>query len=97
MHAVSTLLRKGLEVHLCIVETSGGANGVLVQLLRLLARTAAAKGATDNSRYGYSRTSTRSFYTHHLTEISTAVQVADAEHIANAAAHEAFALSHGLY
>ena len=64
--------------------------------IRLLARTAAAKGATDNTRYGQGRASTRSFYAHHIAEMSTAVQVQDAVVLDNAAAHEAFAASMGM-
>ena len=58
--------------------------------------TARAAGATDNTRYGTSRLSTRSFVAHHLGQISTAVQVADAETIANRAAHIAFTRSLGM-
>ena len=94
--AYADALGKGLRVHLCVTETSGAINVVLSSLLHLLARTAAAQGATDNTRYGTGRAATRSYYAHHLAEISTAVQVADAVVIGNAAAHMGFKLSHGV-
>jgi hypothetical protein len=83
-------ISKGHPVLLCITETSGAVCAAFATLLHLLARAARARGATDNTRYGYGRASTTSFYVHHLSEISTAVQVADAQTIINAAAHEAF-------
>ena len=50
----------------------------------------------DPTRYGLGRASTRSFYAHHIAEMSTAVQVADAIVLDNAAAHEMFAVSVGM-
>ena len=83
-------LSKQHPVTLAITETSGAITDSLASFLHILARTARAKGATDNTRYGLSRASTTSFYVHHLSEISTAVQVADANTIINAATHESF-------
>ena len=89
-------LGKGHDLSLCITETSGAANAVLVALLRHLARCAAAKGATDSTRYGHGRAATRSFYSHHLAEISTAVQLEDANTLNNIAAASTFALAFGV-
>ena len=44
------------------------------------------------SSSGTGRAATRSYYAHHLAEVSTAVQVADAVAIGNAAAHIIFKL-----
>ena len=54
-------------------------------ILRLLARQTRLPGATDNTRYGEGRASPRSFLTHHVANISTAIQAADAQTILNAA------------
>jgi hypothetical protein len=89
-------LARGLPVLLCVMETSGAVGTTLAGVLRLLARTATATGATDATRYGLGRASTRSFYAHHIAEMSTAVQVADAIVLDNAAAHEMFAVSMGM-
>ena len=89
-------LAKGLTVHLCIMETSGGLGAALAAILRLLARAAHAKGAIDGTRYGRGHASTRSFYAHHVAEMSTAVQVADATTLENAAAHEMFCITMGV-
>ena len=43
-------------------------------ILRLLARQTRLPGATDNTRYGEGRASPRSFLTHHVVNISTAIQ-----------------------
>jgi hypothetical protein len=83
-------LRKKLTVHLSVMETSGAINTVLQGILRLLARAASAKGAADNTRYGHGRASTRSFYAHHVAEMSTAVQVSDAIVLGNSAASTMF-------
>ena len=40
-----------------------------------------AKGAIDRTKYGHSRVSTKSFYTHHTQRISTAVVRYDAQNI----------------
>ena len=89
-------LAKGLPVLLCVMETSGAVGTGLAGGIRLLARTAATKGATDSTSYGRGRASTRSFYAHHIAEMSTAVQVADAIVLDNAAAHVMFTVSVGM-
>ena len=60
-------------------------------ILRLLARQTRLPGATDNTRYGEGRASpARSFLTHHVAAISTAIQAADAQTILNAASARLF-------
>ena len=43
-----------------------------------LAERARAKGGTDRTKYGSSRASTRSFYVHHMQQVSKAAVVHDA-------------------
>ena len=45
------------------------------------ARRASAKGARDMTKYGTTRISTRSFYTHHTQRLSTAAVRLDAKNI----------------
>ena len=49
--------------------------------LRRLARRANKKGARDATKYGETRLSTRSFYTHHLQRMSKAAVLFDAINI----------------
>jgi hypothetical protein len=58
-------------------------------ILRLLARQTRLPGATDNTRYGEGRASPRSFLTHHVANISTAIQTADAQTILKQASKQA--------
>ena len=53
-------------------------------------------GATDNTRYGEGRASPRSFLTHHVANISTAIQTADAQTILNAASARMLRVSFGV-
>ena len=55
-------------------------------------------GATDNSRYGDGgpHRSSRSFLTHHVANISTAIQAADAQTILNAASARMLRVSYGV-
>ena len=52
-------------------------------------QTRLVPGATDNTRYGEGRASPRSFLKHHVANISTAIQAADAQTILNAASARA--------
>ncbi len=67
-----------------------------VTILRLLARQTRLPGATDNTRYGEGRASPRSFLTHHVANISTAIQAADAQTILNAASARMLRVSYGV-
>ena len=62
----------------------------------LLARQTRLPGATDNTRYGEGRASPRSFLTHHVANISTAIQTADAQTILNAASARMLRVSFGV-
>ena len=61
-----------------------------VRLLAQLARDVRRKGAVDSTVYGTARTSTRSFFVHHLSAIAAGVIYADALALENAAATLAF-------
>ena len=65
-------------------------------ILRLLARQTRLPGATDHTRYGEGRASPRSFLTHHVANISTAIQAADAQTILNAASARMLRVSYGV-
>ena len=69
---------------------------LLSSILRGLSAAAKVPGAIDSTAYGAGRQSTTSHYAHHVAEISTAVQTADAATVLNAASHLAFRLSLGI-
>ena len=54
------------------------------------------QGATDYTRYGAGRASSKAFLTHHVANISTAIQVADANSVLAAASHRSLRQSLGL-
>ena len=83
-------LSKRKTVVLFVVETSGAVCTRGVRLLGHLARQVRRKGATDGTVYGTHRFSTRSFFLHHLTNISAAVSLGDARIIGNAASFASF-------
>jgi hypothetical protein len=73
-----------------------GSHVSFMTILRLLARQTRLPGATDNTRYGEGRASPRSFLTHHVANISTAIQAADAQTILNAAGARMLRVSYGV-
>ena len=91
-------LSKGVGVStLLVAETTGAlAPASFMTILRLLARQTRLPGATDNTRYGEGRASPRSFLTHHVANISTAIQTADAQTILNAASARMLRVSFGV-
>ena len=52
--------------------------------------------ATDLTQYGEGRASPKAFLTHHVANISTTIQTADAHTVLTAATNNAQRLSHGL-
>ena len=68
----------------------------VMTILRLLARQTRLPGATDNTRYGEGRASPRSFLTHHVANISTAIQAADTQTVLNAASARMLRVSFGV-
>jgi hypothetical protein len=90
-------LSKGVGVStLLVAETTGALAASFTTILRLLARQTRLPGATDNTRYGEGRASPRSFLTHHVANISTAIQAADAQTILNAASARMLRVSYGV-
>ena len=83
-------------VSLLVAETTGALAASFMTILRLLARQTRLPGATDNTRYGEGRASPRSFLTHHVANISTAIQTADAQTILNAASARMLRVSFGV-
>ena len=86
----SDALNKRFAVRLFVTESTGALSRRAVQLLGALARTARSRGTQDGTAYGRSRSSTRSFFRHHLAAISAAIVYQDAVLLANAAATLAF-------
>ena len=68
-------LAKGHKVKIVLVETTGGISPHTRAIYRRHARRASAKSARDTTKYGTTRVSTRSFYTHHTQRLSTAARV----------------------
>ena len=85
-------------VSLLVAETTGALAASFMTILRLLAHQTRLPGATDNTRYGEGRASgpPRSFLTHHVANISTAIQAADAKTIFNAASARMLRVSYGV-
>ena len=96
--AISENLFTHVGVSLLVAETTGALAASFMTILRLLARQTRLPGATDNTRYGEGRASPRSlsFLTHHVVNISTAIQTADAQTILNAASARMLRVSYGV-
>ena len=92
----SDALAKGHGVSLHHAESTGALGVVFMATLRILARQSRLKGATDYTRYGAGRASSKAFLTHHVANISTAIQVADANSVLAAASHRSLRQSLGL-
>ena len=61
---------------LLLVETTGALSAGFMTILRILAKQARLPGTTDLTQYGEGRASPKAFLTHHVANISTAVQAA---------------------
>ena len=61
-----------------IVEAYGGISPHALAYMRYLARRATGKNATDRTRYGATRASTKSFLQHHMQQVSKAAVIYDA-------------------
>ena len=64
-----------------IVESTGGVTPHFRAHVRRLERRSTGKGATDRTKYGTSRMSTKNFYVHHIQRMSTAAVSYDAKAI----------------
>ena len=87
-------LKKGHRVHLLVSESTGALSRAVTTLLSCLAKAVRAPEGHDSTVYGTGRASTKSFYTHHVAAISSAIVRADALLVRNAAASLAFQLAH---
>ena len=83
-------LRKRYSVVLFNAESTGAVGPRAIRLLRQLTKDTKRKGATDGTVYGTARTSTRSFFVHHLSAVAAGVKHADALTLENAAASLSF-------
>ena len=79
--AYSDAQAKGHLVKIVLIETLGGISPHTRAIVRRHARRASAKGARDKTKYGETRVSTRSFYTHHTQRMTTAAVRLDAKNI----------------
>jgi hypothetical protein len=64
-----------------IVESLGGITPHLRAHIGYLAKRARGKGARDATKYGSSRTSTKSYYVHHTQQLALAAVTYDAKAI----------------
>ena len=77
-------LNKRTKVHLLLVERTGGVGRGTRAAVRQLSKRAEGKGAIDRTKYGLSRMSTRSYYTHHVQQLGKEAIVGDVKQIATA-------------
>ena len=84
---------KGHGTHLLVTEPSGACNLALTRLLRDTSKAIGLPGIHDSTVYGTSRASTRSFFSHHLAAISSAIVNSDALTLLNHASNAAFMLT----
>ena len=70
VRAYSDGISKGHGAHLLVSEPSGACDPATTRLLRDTAKAIGLPGIHDSTIYGSSRASTRSFYYHHLSNIS---------------------------
>ena len=68
-------LSKGTNVVLVLVETTGAVHPNVASMLRAWHNEAGEPGHADRTKYGTSRSATRSFFSHHLRLISLAAAI----------------------
>ena len=64
-----------------IIEVFGGITPHALAHISYLSRRAKGKGARDGTKYGTSRTSTKSFFAHHVERLALAANQFDAKAI----------------
>ena len=64
-----------------LVEATGGLTGPTRRVVRHYAKRSTGQATGDRTRYGPHRGSTRSFYTHHVQQMSKAAVIFDAKAI----------------
>ena len=72
---------KRTRTELTLVEVTGGVAPATRADVRHLARRAGKRGARDGTKYGKTRVSTRSYYTHHIQRLSLTAVLYDAKEI----------------
>jgi hypothetical protein len=75
------IFAKRSRVVAAIVESLGGITPSLAKQLHKLELRAKGRMARDDTKYGVSRTSARSYYVHHVQDISCAAVIGDARAI----------------
>ena len=83
----------GWSVSLFVTESTGAISRAGLKLIGYLHSVVRKPGARDGTRYGSSRFATKSFKTHHISSISSALVHADAETIERRAADGALDLT----
>ena len=68
----------------------------VIQLLHALAESTLTPEGHDSTVYGIGRASPRSFFSHHVAAVSSAIVLADALVLRNRAASLVFSLAHGM-
>jgi len=77
-HYDDAIVTKRTRVTMWLVEALGGAGRGTRAGLRKLEERASGPGAVDRTKYGSTRASPKSYYVHHLQQISKAAVVYDA-------------------
>ena len=78
-HYYDALVVKRNKVVVWLVEATGGIAPQPLARLRKNSRLAASRGARDGTKYGLSRISPRSYFTHHVQRIVSAAVRANAK------------------
>ena len=78
-HYHDALYVKRLRVIMLLVEATGGISPAACAHISMLARRSRGRGATDRTRYGGTRISTKSFYVHHSQMLAKAAVVYNAK------------------
>ena len=77
--AYADAIAKGHSTLLLVTESTGAMSDDLVHLLRSLAYHKKVDGHRDTTIYGLGRMSVQSFFQHHMSAISSAIVLADAQ------------------
>ena len=84
---------KGHHTLLHVTEPSGACSRSLTRLLRDTSKTVGLPGVHDSTVYGTSRASPRSYFSHHIAAISSAIRLADTLTILNHSSNLHFQLT----
>ena len=87
-HYWDALYKKKVVVIPMIVETFGGISPHSINYISRLSKRTKGARACDRTVYGFSRTSTRSYFVHHTQQLAAAAQVGDAKAMRRKLIHE---------